>query len=508
MGTAVQNIRKSLYSRISGVFLILLLFTGLASLVVWLLLWDRFIDYSEQYLNWNAAHEIEAELADVLHSPIDTTKVMGRLFRLNNLNPRFDIYLVDSEGNVVAWYDVIDRRKIDIAPLKEFIAATDAPRNSLYGENPKRRAGTSLDRVVFSAAPTMIGDVPGYVYVALRGNVMYHVYTSFGEKRLIKISFFWTSLMLSVIAIIGLVLFRLITHRFHNMTNTVEKFAQGDYAERVAVASEDEVGQLGKAFNTMADTIQNNIRALEHNDGLRRNLVANVSHDLRGPLTCIQGFLQMLILEHSERFEQAAVRYVEVIGKNVAHLRKLADALFELSKLEAKDATPALEAFPIEELAADIALKFSPQAQAIGVTVDVRTTGALPEVYADIVLIERVLSNLIDNSLRYTPSGGAISIELAPEGGRMHILIRDTGSGIPAEDLPFLFERFYRVEKHRSKKSGGSGLGLAIVKRILEAHGEMITVQSTVGEGTVFEFHLACNQVGKDKEDDTNALTH
>jgi signal transduction histidine kinase len=289
----------------------------------------------------------------------------------------------------------------------------------------------------------------------------------------------------------GLILFFWVTSRLRTMTAAVRQFSQGDMDARVRVESRHEIAQLGTAFNQMADTITENVRRLKANDDLRRELVANVSHDLRSPLASIQGYLETILMKEDSLSAEQRKTYLETVLGNVQMLSRLVTELFELSKLDARQMQPESEPFSIAELAQDTALKFTPQAEedAIQLTVDVPRD--LPLVFGDIGMIDRAMSNLIENALRYTQPNGNVTISLSPQSVGIAVSVSDTGEGIPAADLPYIFDRFYRVEKSRNKAEGGTGLGLAIAKRIIELHNSTISVESVIRRGTTFSFNLA-----------------
>jgi signal transduction histidine kinase len=183
-------------------------------------------------------------------------------------------------------------------------------------------------------------------------------------------------------------------------------------------------------------------------------------------------------------------RYVKTALRNARRLNDLVGELFELSKLETEQVEPTIESFPIAELVQDIVMQYEPQAE----THEIDLRAELPErharVEADIGLVERALSNLIDNAIHYTPTGGQVRVRLDNQEQAVCVEVEDTGPGIPDDDLPHIFERFYRVEKSRDREKGGAGLGLAIAKTILELHNRTLEVESTVGKGTTFRFSL------------------
>ena len=198
---------------------------------------------------------------------------------------------------------------------------------------------------------------------------------------------------------------------------------------------------------------------LRRAERMRRELVGNISHDLRGPLTSVQAYLETVLEKDGRLSPEERRRYLTISLRNTAGLQRLVEELFELAKLEAGQALPRLEPFQPAELAQDVVLKFRPEAERAAVTLAADLAPELPLVCGDIGLIERVLGNLIENALRYTPPGGAVRVALEPEGERVRVTVSDTGRGIEPEDLPRIFERFFRADRSRDRATGRRGAG-------------------------------------------------
>jgi predicted ATPase/signal transduction histidine kinase len=232
------------------------------------------------------------------------------------------------------------------------------------------------------------------------------------------------------------------------------------------------------------------------NTYLRRDLVANVSHDLRTPLVAMRGYLEVLAAQGSALGEQQRRNYLDIAVRQCAHLATLIDELFELAKLDFKGVQIDREPVQFADLASDVLQKFQLVAEQRGIGLQMDAAGALPLVSADLSLMERVLDNLIGNALAHTPAGGRVHLGLARHRAQLRVEVLDTGEGIAPEHLPMIFNRFYRGDKARSSLSGGAGagLGLAIAKRIVELHGGSITVRSQPLQGTCFSFVLPAHQ--------------
>jgi PAS domain S-box-containing protein len=223
---------------------------------------------------------------------------------------------------------------------------------------------------------------------------------------------------------------------------------------------------------------------------LRRDLIANVSHDLRTPLAALHGYLETLIVKGDELAPETRRGYLETAARQSAHLGTLIAELFELVKLDFKGFEIHPEPAQLGDLAQDVLQKFQLDADKKGVALRAEIALHLPLVEADISLIERVLDNLIGNALRHTPPGGSVTLAVTAHDGAVRIRVADSGGGIPPAELPHIFERFYRVDRSRSRGTGGAGLGLAIVKRIVELHGAQIEAQSAPDKGAAFSFAL------------------
>jgi len=227
----------------------------------------------------------------------------------------------------------------------------------------------------------------------------------------------------------------------------------------------------------------------EEADTHRREMVSNVSHDLRTPLAALHGYLETLLMKEGSMTPQEQREYLQIALRHSERLAKLVGELFELARLDSREVQVNLEPFSLGELVQDVVQQYHLGAQQKSLRLRALLPDDLPLVYADIALIERVLDNLLENALRYTPEGGSVTLSLAPQPGRIEVRVADTGSGIRQEHLPHIFERFYRVPA-QPEKPGCAGLGLAIAKRILELHGGTIRVESVPDQGTSFTFRL------------------
>jgi len=256
--------------------------------------------------------------------------------------------------------------------------------------------------------------------------------------------------------------------------------AEGDLSARVSTDAHGAFGRLARSFNHMAEE-------LERADQQRRNLTADVAHELRTPLHIIQGNLEGIL----DDVYQPTAEHICATLDETRLLARLVDDLRTLSLAEAGQLPLTWETVDAAELLADVNTSFSGQAEAAGIDLRLQASADLPTITADVGRLDQVLGNLMANALRHTPAGGTITLRAEPIQGGVSIMVRDTGEGIPAEDLPFIFDRFWRGDRSRSHVSGaGSGLGLVIARQLVQAHGGRISLESTPGQGTTFTIEL------------------
>jgi signal transduction histidine kinase len=296
--------------------------------------------------------------------------------------------------------------------------------------------------------------------------------------------------------VLGLAAFFLLTRRLRSLAEAVRGCERGELASRADGRRKDELGSLAHAFNDMAATIAADVEKLRLAERMRSELIGNVSHDLRSPLASLQGYLETALLKDAELDPKERRRYLEVSLRSAESLRRLVEELFDLVKLETRQVQPRLESFSVAELAQDVVLKLAPLAEKAGVSISVQQQEETPPVDGDIAMIERVLTNLVENAVRFTPAGGTVrvgisgSVGISAQGREVGISVADTGRGIDPEDLPRIFERFYRADESRDRSTEGAGLGLAIARQIVEMHGSSLGVESRPGQGAVFSFRL------------------
>jgi two-component system sensor histidine kinase BaeS len=285
-------------------------------------------------------------------------------------------------------------------------------------------------------------------------------------------------------ALVSLVLARQIARPVQSLTAITEEIAAGHLEQRVTPAGPDEIQRLGRAFNRMAERVREMLAQ-------QQAFAANAAHELRSPLTSLRLRLEML-QTHGQGNGELAHRYLAQMEREVDHLRRLVDHLLALSTLDEgkRLLCTALDPAP---LLYELADEMGPLAQEAGLDLCVDVPPHLPPLMANGEQMRIVVRNLLDNAIKYTPAGGMVTLSAWADNGRVQIAVTDTGVGIPAEALPHIFERFYRVDKARSRRQGGAGLGLALVRSIVEAQGGQVEVKSQPGAGSVFTLSLPAN---------------
>jgi signal transduction histidine kinase len=287
------------------------------------------------------------------------------------------------------------------------------------------------------------------------------------------------SVAIIIALVLTFVMSRRVTSPIYALAKAARRLGRGDFSQRVRVQGEGEVAALAQAFNSMAAD-------LEYAEQLRRNMVADVAHELRTPLSNIQGYLEA-IQDGLVEPDGAAIRS---LNEEASLLSRLVDELQELSLAEAGELKLVYQAEDVANLVKQAIAPWQPQMAAKEVSLSLDLPGDLPLVNIDWQRINEVLHVLLENAVAHTPKGGIISVAARARAKWVEISVSDTGEGIPAEDLPHIFERFYRVDKSRTRATGGSGLGLTIARRLVEAHGGTITAQSKLGKGSRFSFTI------------------
>jgi len=267
------------------------------------------------------------------------------------------------------------------------------------------------------------------------------------------------------------------------LTSAAKRLGRGDFSQRVQVKDRSELGELGRAFNAMTSD-------LERTEKLRRNMVADVAHELRTPLSNVRGYLEAI----RDGVITPDANTIRSLSEEAMLLSRLVDDLQDLALAEAGELKLVCQIEDVSELVNQTVATVQAQAMAKGLSVSIDLSDRLPPVNIDYHRISQVLRNLLENAVAHTAKGGSITVAAKQQDNWVEVSVTDTGEGIPADDLPNIFERFYRVDKSRTRATGGSGLGLTIAKRLVEAHGGKIKVQSELGKGSCFSFTIPVSE--------------
>ena len=407
------------------------------------------------------------------------------------INPAVEVYLLDSHGYILGHAlpeATVSPKQIDLRPVLHFF--DQKSRGPILGENPRDPKIPGI----FSAAPLLIEErTMGYLYIILTGHEMKSLAQRLADSHIFRLTLGSLVALAIFLGLSILLSFLVITKPLYRLTQQVRAYRKSRLTQvnDNSQAYQNEIAELEHSFELMQDRIQQQFDRLRETDKLRRELISNVSHDLRTPLSSMQGYLETLILKFDKLNSDKQKFYLKVAHRHSKQMANLVGQLFELAKLDAGRIAPEPEIFSLTELLFDIKQDYELIANKKQVKVEILSESTTALVNADIGLIQRVLQNLMDNALRFTPRGGNISILSKEEGNQVRVNFRDSGSGIAHEELPFVFERFYQAQSgQKVQKPLGAGLGLSIVKRILDLHGSIIEVQSIPGAGTNFSFSL------------------
>ena len=479
---------KTLYTKLSAALVFLLLLMGLVYGFSTLYITGDYLQNLNQEVNRDLAKNLVADRNLVQQDKINQQALKDLFHDYMMVNPSIEIYLLDLSGNILSFSaepQKVKRKRVSLEPINKTLGG-----ELVVGDNPRsvdRQKAFSVTYVPSQAKPE------GYLYVVLQGDEYDNANSILKNYFLFKVSAWSVAISLLVGLLIGLFLFYSLTKRLRLLAAAVNRFARSGFIEQPTIQlpdqqSGDEIDQLCASFRALTEHTLGQFNQINHQDQMRRELVANVSHDLRTPVAAMQGYLETMSLSN-DLTDQEKRQYLDVALRHSKRLAKLVESLFELAKLEMKEVQPQLEPFPVAELLMDVVQKFETSHAKDAITLLCDCPEAMPFVYADICLIERVMDNLIENAFTFSKSGDTIVISASQIDDKINIAVSDSGCGIEAADMAKIFDQFYQA-KNKHRKGSHAGLGLSIVKRILELHGEVIQVSSVPDKGTCFSFSL------------------
>jgi signal transduction histidine kinase len=483
---------RTLYARLSLALVGLFLVTGLLYTLITTATTERYLQEITQHFNRDLAARIVADRGLVIDGEMDDQALKKTFSVYMGINPSIEIYLLDKEGRIVAFSadpGRVKRKRVDLRPIRAFMEGEGFP---LLGDDPRSHER----RKAFSVTPVPAGDMPaGYLYVVLRGEEYDNAQQAVQESYVLRYSAGAVAVSLGFGLLTGLLLFHWLTRRVQRLSQVMSTFQQSGFSQHEpftkaeAGPGGDEVDRLGVTFDEMAARIIDQWGQLKQQDRLRRELVAQVSHDLRTPLAALHGYLETVNMMGEDLNESRKDEYLTIALNQSERLKGMVEELFELAQLEARETQPVCESMPLAELVQDVIQKFQLRAHEAGISLGWQVAGHQPYVIADFALTERVLDNLIGNALDHVPEGGSVSLLIAEQEQEALVSVSDSGSGISPEDLPHIFEPFYK-KRQAGTEGNHAGLGLAITQRMVELQGGRITAANSETGGACFSFTL------------------
>lgn len=514
---------RSLYRQLAVILLVLLLLFAGIHVAITLATSRVYTEAAQQYLHRDLAAHIAAEEVLLDDDGAIRRDALDQAFHLLMVvNPSIEVYLLGPDGVILDYSAPPGRVQLDrvsMEPIRR-LRRPDSPLPT-RGDDPRNPGRQKIFSVAPILGPNGDADRPlGYLYVVLGSEEMEAAFQRVAGGQIQSLALWATGLSLAVALLAGLGLFRFVTRRLRRLDVDMREFEAGGFqalpvaagtgtahdpgsaeaADGVESHEGDEIERLRHTFETMARRIVAQLEELERMDALRRELLVGVFHDLRTPLANVQGYLDTLHMKQETVSPEDRRRFLAVALRQSEQLGRLVDGLFELAKLDSTEVELEPEPMSMTELVQDVAQDHRLRAAEREIELEAELPRAPARVVADLAMIERLLSNLLGNALRFTPRGGRIRLTLEempgePEnGGGIRLTVSDTGAGIPPEEIGRIFDRYYKRsgahDERGERGEAGSGLGLAIARRVVELHGGTIRCDSTVGKGTVFTVRL------------------
>jgi signal transduction histidine kinase len=482
---------SSLFWKISLTFLLILLVMSIVYIYISVTTAQMYFQETRQKLNNNIARHIVADNQIYMDDTVNTSALKQVFHNVMVINPSIEVYLLNTDGKILAYYapdQIVKLKRVPLEPINKFIASDD--NRFLLGvdpKNPNKQKAFSAARVFYH------GEFKGYIYVILGGREYDNASQLLFGSYILRLGIRSMVIALIMAVIIGFIAIGFIIRNLRKIIYVIRDFQSGNLQARVSLGGEGELNEFASSFNEMADTIVRNIDEIKRMDNQRRDLVANVSHDLRTPLSIIRGYVETVLIKEDQLSPVERRKYLETILSGTDRLLNLVEELFELSKLEAKENLPDKESFSLAELLQDIHQKNLIIAETKKIKFNLKLENNTPFITADIGMMEKVFQNLLDNALKFTDAGGEININLKKSVHKIIVEISDTGKGISAEEIPRIFDRYYQIKRVSDGKTDGTGLGLAIVKKIADLHSINIKVISEVNKGTSFILSIPIN---------------
>lgn len=468
----------------------LFLFFAVLQAALFIYIWSYVSLQQKQRAEWSAAEVLAASIGPYLSPELDYAALRRVLDEalLGNLDR--DIHLIDAAGKILLSSSRSSRARaveaIALEPIQTALSHQGRAQAPLYGIDPY----TGSYEALLSVAAIKLGEEFGYLYVNLDNTRSRRVRRAYFDSG-VGLSLLLASTLASLAAItLGALLFAPLSRRLAMLMDGVRRYAAGDRAVRVRIEGQDDVSELGATFNQLTEKLNEVVGQLEQRDQLRRELVENIWHDIRGPVSSLRGVAELLarpdVSDKRELFSQIA----STLSGNAEQLSRFLTELREVSDLDLGDREVRCEPVDLVELADEVTSSVLLQAKEQEIVVRVESTSDSCFVRADASLVARLLLNLVENALRYSDRGGEVVVEVNACDGAGELAVRDCGRGISDSELPHLFERRFRGAAAEGTQVDSCGLGLAIVQRIAEAHQTKVEVETAVGKGSRFSIRF------------------
>ena len=490
---------KGLYQRLAIILLIVFIIQGVALLWIVDKSFKTTQKETEQKLHLNLAEYVVNELGVFRDDQFNEQMIKDAFHHIMALGPATELYVLDTNGKILT-YDAPDakikRQYIDLKPIKQFIDKEALP---ILGDDPRSK----WEKKIFSAATVLnqSQQLKGYLYIIIGGEDYDNIVTDLLFSKVWKISLFSVLTGLIFLLIATLLLFYAMTRPLNRLCREVIAFEASDFQKlpnKKHIFNENSKNELKMLENQvflMEQRIVTQLDNIKQQDKLRREFFAYVSHDLRTPLAGMRAYLETLLDQQVILTEQEKHKFIENILLNNKRLSDMVDELFELARLEHGEIEIQQENFVLSDLLSDLYASLSPLANEKGIHLVMDCPNMSLMVYADVARLERILQNLISNAIYYTPAGGTVTTLISQKADQpVDISIQDTGNGIPAKELPYVFEPYYRAIDGKKVRQDGCGLGLAITQRLLALHHSELRVESQQGQGARFYFSLEVYQ--------------
>lgn len=492
----MKDFFNSLFWKISAIFLLILLVISAVYIYISVNTAEMYFQETRQKLDIKIASHISGEAEFFKGDSVNYEAMKNVFHNVMVINPSLEVYLLDTEGNILAFdadSNEVKLKKLPLEPIQKFISSEKE--NFLLAPDPKI---PGKEKPISAAKVFSNGKLKGYIYVILGGQEYENASQLLFGSYILRLGVRSMIIALLAATIIGFFAIGFIIRNLRKIIMVIRDFQKGNLNARIKLKSKGELQEFAHSFNDMADTIVDNIDKIKRIDNMRRDLVANVSHDLRTPLSVISGYVETIIIKEDKLSPGERKKYLETILSSAGRLQSLVEELFELSKLEAKETKPDKEFFSLAELLQDIHQKNLIIAQKRNIKLELSIEDNLPFIFADIRMMEKIFQNLIDNALKFTQSSGIVEIKLKGESPeKITAIISDNGPGIEEDQVPFIFDRYHQIKRVSTETSQGTGLGLTIVKKLLDLHGMEITVESKVSAGTSFIISIPLPRPGK-----------